>query len=259
MNADTLLVDIGNTTVAWRPISAGRWVGEPTRAPAAEAPQALVADARRLGIRSVAAVASAPAMVSAIETALAAHGIALAIAERDFPIPIETTYYDRREIGRDRLCNALAARESLGAPCVSCSVGTCITVEAISADGVLIGGAIAAGIPALRAGIEDTASHLAEPLAQAAQAPPPTLDPGRSTTENLRLGLWLQAASTVERLVDMARRAVARSGEHEAPDIPVALTGGDSAAIASLCGEHFRVEEFLTLEGLRLAYLGRTQ
>ncbi|MBC7286595.1 MAG: type III pantothenate kinase [Armatimonadetes bacterium] len=245
-----LLLDIGNTTVTWRMLTGTTWASEAVTVSSGDAaPEIERAAAERRARRAV-AVTSAPEIALAVEDRLRRCGVEFLLAERDFPIPIATRYYDRGEIGRDRLCNALAAAELAGTPCISCSVGTCITVEAVDAQGVLVGGAIAAGMPSLRSGIAGTAPHLSPALGHASASPPSSTQLGRSTAENLRLGIWSQAAATVDRLVALARQAVGRHA-------PVLLTGGDAATVAGLCNEAYRVEPFLTLEGLRISYLRR--
>ncbi|MCD6351969.1 MAG: type III pantothenate kinase [Armatimonadetes bacterium] len=240
-----LVADVGNTTVCWQIVSAGGEASQINRRPASEAVTLVVRAAAEASVRRVAAVVSAPELGRRVEEALAREGIEYLQVGRDLPVPIETDYYDPAEIGPDRLCNALAAREGYGPPVVSASAGTCLTVEAVNAEGRLVGGAIGAGVPAASAGIAATAPHLAEAVRRAAgRSPEDGL--GRSTQENLTLGLWLGVAGALESLVLRARRAVGEGA-------PVVLTGGDAQPLAMLLGLEVAVEPGLTLQGVRLA------
>ncbi len=242
-----LFASIGNTNVRWAAWQAGGPLGSPGVAGVASAATALTAAAREAGAALVVAVVSAEALGDAVEEALAAEGLRLLRAGRDVPLPIETRYRDPGEIGADRLCNALAARESHGAPVVSGSAGTCLTVEAVDERGVLLGGAIGAGVPAAVAGIGARVPHLAEDALEAARAPDLVSQLGRSTAENLALGLWLGAAATMDALIGRARRVLGG-------DVPAVITGGDAPALARWMRTEVEVSPDLTLDGARLAF-----
>lgn len=242
-----LFASIGNTNVRWAVGEAGGPLGTPGVAPAAYAATALTSAAGRAGAHLVVAVVSAAALGDAVEEALTAGGRSFLRAGRDVPIPIETRYRDPAEIGADRLCNALAARETHGAPVVSGSAGTCLTVEAVDEHGVLLGGAIAAGVPAAMTGLRARVPHLAEAVVEAARAPDPVPELGRSTVENIALGLWLGAAAAMDALLDRARRVLGG-------DVSVVLTGGDAPALVRWMRTEVAVSPDLTLDGARLAF-----
>lgn len=243
----TLFADIGNTTVSWAVWSGSAWAGPRQVRPAASAPVALRAAARQAGASAVVAVVSSPANGSRVEEAIRADGLEFQQVRRDFPIPIQTAYLDPSQLGADRLCNALAASHLLGTPVVSASAGTCLTVEAVDASGVLAGGAIAAGVATAAAGIGLRVPHLTDPARAAAQRPPDRPAPGRTTEENLRYGLWLSAAATMDAFLAMAREAVGQGA-------PAVVTGGDAKTISSLMQTAVRVEPDLTLIGVKLAF-----
>jgi type III pantothenate kinase len=243
-----LLADIGNTTVKFWLWGGEGWVGELSVVAAAAGPAALCQAAQQAGLDFVVAVVSAPAQGQAVEEKLQTAGLRLLRAGRDFQIPLPTNYYDPREIGPDRLCNALAARETFGAPVVTCSAGTCLTVEAVNEAGVLVGGAIAAGLAGAARGVAQAAPHLADKIELGGALLPSELVPGRSTAASLRCGLHLQAAATVDAFVRLGRAAV---GEQA----PAVLTGGDAQRLRPLCQLVDHVVPSLTLDGLRRAFL----
>ncbi len=170
------------------------------------------------------------------------------VAGEDFEIDVRTDYYDPWQVGTDRLLNALAAMHGIGRPCVVVDWGTCLTCDAISAQGVLTAGAIAPGLPAIRAGLRTTVPHLWEAVGGAMQMlEHGASSTGRSTAEGLSLGVVQTLAAAGDRLVKTMRQTL----EAEAP---VVATGGDAAMIVPHCETAMSVDEMLTLDGLRRAY-----
>ena len=122
-----------------------------------------------------------------------------------------------------------------------------MTAEAISAEGVLVGGAIAPGLAAQLAGLRTMVPHLREAIEEAAAAArgegtPPRV--GHSTAESLWLGLLGALAGTAERLVSLMWEQVGEQAQALA-------TGGDAALVAAHAAVIDRVEPMLVLEGLR--------
>ncbi len=147
-----------------------------------------------------------------------------------------------REVGADRIANAVAAHELLGAPAIAIDFGTATSFDCISADGEFIGGAIFPGIllslDALVAG--------ASKLSGVEIVRPPSVI-GRNTTHNLQSGMLFGYAGMVDTMVERIRAEL--GGEAK-----VVATGGLAGLIASESRTVRRVEPFLTLEGLRCIY-----
>lgn len=170
-----------------------------------------------------------------------------AVLGTDFQAGILTEYYDPAQVGQDRLANARGAIARCGTPVVVVDFGSCLTCDAITADGVFVGGAIAPGLPGYRKALASI-GHLQEPLAEALTAPdPPPQSPGRSASECLSVGIYYGLAGSADRLIAIMRR-------HLAADAPVIATGGDAPTIAPLCQTQMSIEPMLTLDGLRLVY-----
>lgn len=274
MTGRVLFADVGNTAVKWRLWTGSEWGDACWMEPEKAVQKAgCLLDKWRPG--TLVAVASVSMRTAQDGYPVYRHGarqpqseetprnimvVAAALAETadqaripcllagcDFAIPIQTAYHDPNEVGLDRLCSAFAASNLVGKPVVTASAGTCLTVEAVDARGVLVGGAIAAGVGAMAHGISEGAPHLRPFVEDALRADATTLVLGRSTFENIALGLWLGAAAVLDRLIAAARAVVG-------PGAPVVLTGGDAHKIAPLCQTQVDVVDYLVLEGLRLAY-----
>src|SRR6476660_5851768 len=156
-------------------------------------------------------------------------------------VPIR--YDDPREVGPDRIANAVAARERHGTPCVVVDFGTSTSFDVVSAAGEFAGGVLAPGV-------EISMDAL---FARAARLPKvPFVAPERvisqTTVQALQSGLVYGFAGQVDSIVDRIREELA------APDAPVVATGG----LADLIAPHTRtitaVDPELTLQGLRLVW-----
>jgi type III pantothenate kinase len=239
-----LFVSIGNTTLHWAAERDGEWSANGRVAWGSVDDGALVTPLAATGSdgpEAIVACVSSPARLSAFEAA--APGPVWVI-RRDFDGGIPAAYRDPREIGADRMASATAAARLHGSPSVVVSAGTCLTCEAISAEGKLIGGAIAPGLPAYRAGLAQVTPHLPRDFVLSADGP---LSPGQTTRGNLALGISLSLAGAADRLAAAMREAVGA-------DARLLLTGGDAKLIARFSALDWTVVPLLTLEGLRIIY-----
>jgi type III pantothenate kinase len=156
-------------------------------------------------------------------------------------VPIR--YDDPREVGPDRIANAVAARERHGMPCVVVDFGTSTNFDVVSAAGEFAGGVLAPGI-------EISMDAL---FARAARLPKvPFLAPDRvisqTTVAALQSGLVYGFAGQVDAIVDRIR------AELGASDAPVVATGGLAELIAPHSSTITAVDPELTLHGLRLVW-----
>ncbi len=156
---------------------------------------------------------------------------------------IPVRYDDPREVGPDRIANAVAARERHGAPAIVVDFGTSTNFDVVSAAGEYVGGVLAPGIEVSMDALFDRAARLRKvPFV----APEQVI--GKTTTAALQSGLVYGFAGQVDAIVDRIRE------ELGALDAPVIATGG----LAGLIVPHSRtvtaVDEELTLHGLRLVW-----
>jgi type III pantothenate kinase len=151
-------------------------------------------------------------------------------------------YDDPRELGSDRIANAVAARERFGAPVIVVDFGTSTNFDIVSPEGDFVGGVLAPGIETSMEALFSRAAR----LVKVDYVEPPQVI-GKTTEQALRSGLVYGFAGQVDGIVGAIRR------ELEAEARAVA-TGG----LAELIAPHSRtvsiVEPFLTLDGLRLIW-----
>ncbi len=159
-------------------------------------------------------------------------------------IPVRTDH--PREVGTDRILNALAAATDIGGPAIVVDFGgTAITFDVVDAQGQYVGGAIAPGLElsleALgRRGAQLRSVELARPRSVIA----------KNTVEALQSGMVFGAASQVEGLV---ARMIAELGLPIA-DVHVISTGHLASLVVDECECFTHHRPHLTLRGLELAF-----
>ena len=148
-----------------------------------------------------------------------------------------------RELGADRLVNAVAAYERVGAPCIAVDFGTAINYDVVSADGEYLGGVISPGIEVSLEALSQRAAALPKVRPAA-----PRAAIGRSTLEAMQSGVVFGYAGQVDGLVGRLRE------ELEGEEATVIATGGFAATIVPHCEQIDEVDDLLTLQGLRIIW-----
>src|ERR671912_2145760 len=156
-------------------------------------------------------------------------------------IPIR--YDDPREVGPDRIANAVGALERYGAPAIVVDFGTSTNFDVVSPEGEYVGGVLAPGIEVSM----DALFARAARLVKVDFVPPPSVI-GKTTVGGLQSGLVYGFAGQVDGIVDRIREELGSEAQTVA-------TGG----LADLIAQHARtldqVDPHLTLDGLRLVWL----
>jgi type III pantothenate kinase len=147
-----------------------------------------------------------------------------------------------REVGADRLVNAVAAYERLGGPCVIVDFGTAITYDVVGAGGEYVGGIIAPGVEISMEALTSRAAAIPK-----IDLTPPRALIGKSTVEAIRSGVIYGFAAQVDGMLGRLR---AQLGDATA----AVATGGLAGAIVPFCEQIDEVDPLLTLTGLRLIY-----
>lgn len=156
---------------------------------------------------------------------------------------INLRYENPRELGSDRIANAVAVQAEYGGPCIFIDFGTATTFGAIDESGAFVGGCIC---PGLKLTSEALVSGTAKLPRFELQRPDRVIS--RTTTTNLQSGFIYGYIGQVDYLVKKFRE------ELNAPDALVVATGGMAVIVAEEDGIIDKLDGILTLKGLRIIY-----
>lgn len=152
-------------------------------------------------------------------------------------------YDDPREVGADRIVNAVAAYERWPGPLIVVDFGTATTFDVVSARGEYVGGAIAPGI---RISVEALSRYASRLPRVDLERPGPAL--GRNTVSSMQSGIVYGYAAMVDGLCARLRQ------ELGGPAPKVVATGGLAPLLAKVSEAITEVDEFLTVAGLRIIH-----
>lgn len=156
---------------------------------------------------------------------------------------IRMRYDDPSEVGSDRVADAVAARETYGAPVVVVDLGTTTNIEVVDESGAFAGGIIAPGVALGARSLTAAAARL--PMIEL-RAPERVI--GRSTRSAMQSGVVLGEAARIDGLLDAVM-------DELGTDAPVVITGDGAAQVAALISHDAVVDETLTLRGLHHIWL----
>jgi type III pantothenate kinase len=122
---------------------------------------------------------------------------------------IKIRYDDPRQVGADRIANALAVKHLYGSPAIMVDFGTATTIDAVDEEGAYLGGAIA---PGLEVSADALVSRAAK-LSRVELAAPDSVI-GRTTTASMQSGLVFGYVGLVEGLVNRMKVEVGGSPHH---------------------------------------------
>ena len=248
-----LAVDVGNTQTVvglydrerlvehWRVATESERTGDELAALVAR-----LLELRDLALDDVDAVAlssTVPALVRSYGELAERHADApLLVLGPGVRTGIAIQYDDPREVGPDRIANAVAAKERYGAPCIVVDFGTSTNFDAVSRGGDYVGGVLAPGIEISM----DALFARAARLTKVDFVDPPAVI-GKTTEGALQSGLVYGFAGQVDGIVERMQAELGGGAQ-------VIATGGLAELIAPHARTVERVDPFLTLDGLRLVW-----
>ena len=154
---------------------------------------------------------------------------------------IAILYENPKEVGADRIANAVGALDLYGGPTIIVDFGTATTCDAVSANGEYLGGAIAPGIEISMDALVGRAAAL-----RAVELKAPRNVLGKSTVESIQSGAVFGFAAQVDGLCARI--------EDELGPCTVVATGGLAELITPFSSRIQHTEPWLTLHGLRLVH-----
>ena len=156
---------------------------------------------------------------------------------------INIRYENPKEVGADRIVNAVAAYEIYGGPIIVVDFGTATTFCAISEKGEYLGGCIAPGITISTEALYQRAAKL--PKVELVK-PPQVIC--KNTVNSIQAGIVYGYIGLVDHIVKLMKKELGRE------DTKVIATGGLAGMIAEGSGTIQEIAPYLTLEGLRIIY-----
>ena len=161
---------------------------------------------------------------------------------------INIKYENPRELGSDRIANAVAAYELYGGPCITIDFGTATSFGVISERGEFLGGAICPGLKLAADALTERAAKLPR-----FELTKPESVIGRSTVTNMQAGIVYGYIGQVNYLIERMKK------ELNAPHAKVIATGGLAVLVAEESNVIDVMDGLLTLKGLCLIHATNAQ
>jgi type III pantothenate kinase len=195
-------------------------------------------------VDGIAACSTVPAVLAQLRLMLARYfaDVPTVVVEPGVRTGVPLLYDNPKELGADRIVNALAAYHLHGGPAIVVDFGTSTNFDVVSARGEFLGGVLAPGI---EISIDALAARAAR-LVKVELARPRSVI-GKSTVEALQSGILYGFAGQIDGVV---RRIVAELGQ----PATVIATGGLAPVVVAESETIQQHEPDLTLVGLRLVY-----
>lgn len=151
------------------------------------------------------------------------------------------------ELGSDRIVTSLAAHHLYGGPAIIIAFSTATTFDVVSATGDFLGGAIAPGLIISAEALSSAASRLYH-----VDLTPPRAALGKNTIDNMQSGIIYGHVGLVQELNRRLRAEI--PGVTDGDEVKIIAHGGLAQFMAAIIPEIQHVNQYLPLEGLRLAY-----
>lgn len=202
-----------------------------------------VAEVAREEVHAAILASVVPAVTEATEQAIAlTFGFEPLVVGPGIRTGMPILYENPREVGADRIVNAVAAYELIQGAVIVVDFGTATTFDCISPKGEYLGGVIAPGIQ-----ISADALFLRAAKLPRVEIAKPSRVVGRNTVGSMQSGIVFGYVGLVDGIVQRIRAELGY-------EMAVVATGGLATLVAPESCTIERVEDYLTLEGLRILH-----
>ena len=232
-----LLININNTNTSFALANAKR-ILRIVKVPTLSVGKIPFAETRISGVVLGSVV---PSVTRRVRRALAMRPL---IVNADTDLGVGIHYPNKKQIGADRLANAVGVAKLYGAPAIVVDFGTAVTFDIVNARSEYVGGVIAPGL----ASVTDYLYQRTALLPRITLAEPRSVI-GKSTIDAMRVGAVVGYRGLVKEILRALKR------ERGMKKAVVVGTGGYGKLIAEKIPEIDHVNPLLTLEGLRFIYL----
>ena len=232
-----LLVNINNTNTSFALANSQR-ILRVIKVPTASVRRIPFAET---GISGVVLASVVPAVAKRVRRVLPIRPL---IVSAGINLGIGVRYPHKKQIGADRLANAVGVTELYGAPAIVVDFGTAVTFDIVNGHREYVGGVIAPGL----ASVTDYLYQRTALLPRIRLAEPRSVI-GKSTVDAMRVGAVVGYRGLVKEILGALKR------ERGMKKAVVVATGGYGGLIARRIAEIEHVNPLLTLEGLRFIYL----
>jgi type III pantothenate kinase len=240
---DTLVIDIGNTTIAsgiYRSGSVSRVRRFATSSFAAKDIESFLTTNAPARVSSAVAASVVPRRTPAWRNLLRKRfGKNVVWVDHKTELGVRITHSNPNQIGADRLANTAGGAAKYGSRFFVIDIGTAITFDIVVPRRGYIGGVIAPGGPVMRRALSERAALLPE-----VDLHPTRARIGRSTEEAMRLGIQIGERGMVREILDHLTRY------YGGPDLRLIATGGDADHITRGLDRKIVLDPDLTLYGL---------
>ena len=151
-------------------------------------------------------------------------------------------YRNPQTLGADRICSAVAAYHRYGGPLIIIDMGTAVTYNVVSKEGVFLGGAIAPGLWTASTVLHEQTAKLPNVMLQF-----PRSIVGKTTIENIQSGILYGMVGAIEGIIKRMKRITGKRTK-------IFLTGGGAYLIKSKIDIDSYVIPSLVLHGARIIY-----
>lgn len=234
MNRRRILIDCGNSRLKWAVVEDGQWrtQGCSDYADWSVLKAHLTSDTDCF-IASVAGAAREQQLAALLEgTGVVATWLTAGVELAG----VKNTYLNPRQLGVDRWMGLIAARQRSRDPVLVVSAGTAMTVDALDADGVFLGGVIVPGAGLMRQALLQGTARVAEASGQWQAFP-------RTTADAVQSGIVAALCGTIHQ-----QHAHLAEASSVAPKC--LLTGGDAEMLLPHLIVHAELVPALVLEGI---------